>query len=100
MICIVLISIVFCNLQGVLAQNAPYPPSSALSGVTWDPSTLVVKGIGSDNWATTWGPDDKIYTTWGDGGGFGGGDAGMGVASIAGPPENFTGTNLWSVSRG
>lgn len=79
---------------------SPYPPSPIIQGVTFDPATIMRKAHGSDNWAVTWGPDNNIYTTWGDGGGFGGSDAGMGVARIEGPPENFTGINLWSVPRG
>lgn len=84
---------------GALAAP-PYPPSKSFSGITWEESTLTRKAKGSDNWAVTWGSDDHIYTTWGDGGGFGGADAGMGAARIEGPPESFTGTNLWSVARG
>lgn len=78
----------------------PYPPSTLITGVAFDQSSFVRKAVGSDNWASTWGPDGHIYTTWGDGGGFGGQDAGMGVARIEGPPENFTGTNVWGTPRG
>lgn len=82
------------------SSSAPYPPSTVVEGITFDTDTFVRKASGSDNWAVTWGPDDNIYTTWGDGEGFGGRDAGMGVARIEGPPENFVGTNLWGVPRG
>ncbi len=86
------------NMIDVHAEP-PYPPSSAISGVTWDTSTLVRKAPGSDNWATTWASDGNIYATWGDGGGFGGtnddGRVSLGVARIEGLPESFIGTNVW-----
>ncbi|MEK7816982.1 MAG: hypothetical protein AAB281_01870, partial [Actinomycetota bacterium] len=88
--------------QGQAAiEEAPYPPSPVISGITWDaPSTIVRQAGGSDNFPITWGADGHLYTAWGDGGGFGGGDAGLGVARLSGSPATFTGTNLWSVPRG
>lgn len=83
-----------------LATQPPYLPSTVISGITWDTSSIVTQANGSDNFPTTWGPDGQIYTAWGDGGGFGGSDAGLGVARIVGPPESFSATNLWSVPRG
>ncbi|MBA2564122.1 MAG: DUF4185 domain-containing protein [Gemmatimonadetes bacterium] len=67
--------------------------------MSWDfPSALRV-APGSDLWPVTWGPDDALYTSWGDGGGFGGTDGearvSLGFARITGPPEAFVATNLW-----
>lgn len=54
---------------------------------------------GSDNWAVTWGEDGEQYTTWGDGGGFGGdnlrGRVSLGVARIEGDVDSFETTNVW-----
>ncbi len=87
-------------LPGPPPPGWPYPASSIISEIIWDTSSLYRTASGSDNWAVTWGPDDHVYTTWGDGGGFGGADAGLGVARIEGTPSNFTGFNLWGEPRG
>lgn len=54
---------------------------------------------GSDLWPVTWAADGNLYASWGDGGGFGGtnsvGRVSLGVARIAGPPSNFTTSNIW-----
>jgi len=91
--------IVLHDIDG-LAIEPPYPQSPLIDSIVWDTSTLLRKANGSDNWATTWGADDNMYATWGDGGGFSSPDAGLGVARMEGAPENFTGTDLWSVPRG
>ncbi|MBI2024268.1 LamG domain-containing protein, partial [Candidatus Giovannonibacteria bacterium] len=82
------------------ATGAPYPASTAITGINFNWATHKRLAIGSDNWPITWADDDNQYTSWGDGGGFGGADAGLGVARISGTASNYTGTNLWSVPRG
>ena len=61
--------------------------------------TLKEFAPGSDNWAITWADDDHQYTTWGDGGGFGGTNSGgrvsMGVARLEGSKDKYTGYNVW-----
>lgn len=55
----------------VYAVGAPYPSSSVIAGIEFDPPDRVVrKAEGSDNWPTAWGDDDAIYTAYGDGWGF------------------------------
>lgn len=75
------------------------PVSDVITGVTFHLDTLVRLAEGSDNWAITWADDDSQYTTWGDGGGFGGTDqdarVSMGVARIRGEPQDFTTQNVW-----
>jgi hypothetical protein len=77
----------------------PYPQSDAISGATWDFAGLVRLAPGSDLWPTTWGSDDQVYTSWGDGGGFGGTDAdgrvSLGFGRIRGSPPNPEGENVW-----
>jgi hypothetical protein len=73
--------------------------AAVITGVSFDFDTLIERADGSDNWAVTWAEDDSQYTTWGDGGGFGGTDSdarvSMGVARIEGELENFTTRNVW-----
>ena len=56
---------------------------------------------GSDNWPSTWGDDGEIYTAYGDGWGFAPGTEiklSLGLARVTGDPDDFTGTNIRSVS--
>jgi len=105
----------FFLLAGVMAWSAlasqstptltsPYPASSVISGVTWDFDNLLRLAPGSDLWPTTWAADDHIYTSWGDGGGFGGtnsnGRVSLGFARLEGPSDNFTSVNVWGGKNG
>jgi len=78
---------------------APYPPSSAIGGITFDWSTHDRRAPGSDNWPITWADDGHQYTSWGDGGGFGGsnsdGRVSLGVARVEGSAASHTGFNVW-----
>lgn len=78
--------------------EAPYPPSPIIRNITWHSETLTSAAPGSDLWPVTWGPDGHIYTSWGDGGGFGGtnsdGRVSMGFARIEGSPENYAAINI------
>lgn len=82
----------------LLAADAPYPPSMVIEGIHWHRETLMTTAPGSDLWPVTWGPDGHIYTSWGDGGGFGGtnsdGRVSMGFARIEGLPEKFVTVNV------
>lgn len=81
------------------AQSAPYPPSPVIKSVSWDFANLVRLAPGSDLWPMTWGPDNNLYTSWGDGGGFGGtnrlGRVSLGFARIEGLPPEFKVINVW-----
>lgn len=78
--------------------KAPYPTSPVIRDITWHADSLQSAAPGSDLWPVTWGPDDQIYASWGDGGGFGGtnsdGRVAMGFARIEGPPEKFVAVNV------
>jgi hypothetical protein len=67
--------------------------------IVWDLSHLVRLAPGSDLWPITWTDDGRLYTSWGDGGGFGGtnndGRVSLGFGCIEGPPENPRATNVW-----
>jgi uncharacterized protein DUF4185 len=76
---------------------APYPQSEYMTGIAWDKSTHRTCCSDSDLWAVTWGPDDRVYTAWGDGAKPGcAGKVSYGVAAIAGGPS----ANLSNVSCG
>lgn len=79
--------------------QAPYPDSPLASKINFNWSTLTRLAPGSDNWTITWADDGHQYTTWGDGGGFGGtnrdGRVSLGYARVEGPKDNFTGVNVW-----
>jgi CubicO group peptidase (beta-lactamase class C family) len=78
--------------------DPPYPPSDVIKRVRFDPeSTIIRKAIDSDNWPMTWGDDDAIYTSYGDGRGFEPfveKKLSMGLARVEGTPPDFHGVNL------
>jgi hypothetical protein len=77
----------------------PYPASSIITEVSFDWSSHDRRAPGSDNWPITWGADGHQYTSWGDGGGFGGtnndGRVSLGVARVTGSADDYTGHNVW-----
>jgi hypothetical protein len=70
-----------------------------INSISFDFSTLDRRAPGSDNWAITWADDDHQYTTWGDGGGFGGtnsdGRVSLGFARVEGNKSSYSGFNVW-----
>jgi len=81
------------------AQSAPFPASTVITGVNWDLSSIQSEASGSDNWVLTWAEDNHQYTSWGDGGGFGGtnsdGRVSMGVGRVEGSKDSYQGFNVW-----
>jgi hypothetical protein len=79
--------------------GAPYERSPVIAEVRFDWSTHDRRAPGSDNWPVTWAGDDHQYTSWGDGGGFGGtnrdGRVSLGVARIEGEATDYQGFNVW-----
>ncbi len=77
----------------------PYPHSTLINNVILNWSTHVRLAPGSDNWPVTWADDNHQYTSWGDGGGFGGsnffGRVSLGVARIEGSADAYRGINVW-----
>jgi hypothetical protein len=75
--------------------NLPYSKSTAITSFNLDWNSLQRKAPGSDNWAATWASDGLIYTTWGDGGGFGNVRVSLGFARLSGASAHtINGTNL------
>lgn len=85
-------------LMDAVAETAPYPASPVIRGATFG-KEIQRAAIDSDNWPMTWGDDDALYTSYGDGYGFEPRiekKLGMGFARITGGPEKFEGANLRS----
>jgi hypothetical protein len=84
---------------GLLPSEPPYPSSPVIEGIVFHWDTLDRRAIGSDNWPITWAADDHQYTSWGDGGGFGGsnqdGRVSLGVGRIEGSWDNYRSYNVW-----
>jgi hypothetical protein len=76
------------------SPDAPYCPSRVIRSIefNWNGYT---EPNGSDLWPVTWGRDGKVYTFFGDGGGFGGdndrGRTSFGIASLAGTAPSAAG---------
>ncbi|MBI4873086.1 MAG: serine hydrolase [Acidobacteria bacterium] len=85
-----------------VAEPAPYPPSSAIRGVTFAPASEIVrKAVGSDNWPLTWMDDGAQFTSYGDGWGFEPRvekKLSMGFARLTGGPADFRAENVRSAS--
>ncbi len=81
-----------------LAATPPYPPSALVRRVLFDFATHRRLAPGSDNWPLTWARDGLQYTSWGDGGGFGGtnerGRVSNGFAVIRGSARRYEGRNI------
>jgi CubicO group peptidase (beta-lactamase class C family) len=82
------------------AVQDPPPPSPVIAGIRWAAADTIVKAAkGSDNWPTTWGDDDAVYTAYGDGWGF---DPrapqklSLGLAKLSGTPPAVVGENIRS----
>ncbi len=84
----------------VRAVRDPYPPSRVIRGITWASKEAIArKAKGSDNWPTTWGDDDALYTAYGDGNGFEPfvpEKLSLGFAKVTGTPPDVTGVNVRS----
>ena len=82
------------------AKRSPYPPSPVITGITWAPASEIVRQArGGDNWPSTWGADDLLYTTYGDANGFEPflpKKLSIGVARVSGNPPDIRGENILS----
>lgn len=75
-----------------------FPPSPVISGVEFHDETARTLAPGSDIWPLTWAEDGHQYTTFGDGGGFGGTDhdgrVSLGIARVEGGKDDYAGLNI------
>jgi hypothetical protein len=83
-------------------SEPPYPASPVIAQINFAPAGEIQRqAIDSDNWPMTWGDDDSIYTSYGDGEGFEpfiDHKLSMGIAKVTGVPPAFAGENLRSDS--
>ncbi|PIP35431.1 MAG: hypothetical protein COX20_11335 [Desulfobacterales bacterium CG23_combo_of_CG06-09_8_20_14_all_52_9] len=88
-----------CDSKRQMTVAAPYPSSPIIESVSWDSGGINQAAPGSDIWPLTWGRDGRLYTVWGDGGGFGGTDTdgrvSLGVARIEGAVDRWNGMNVF-----
>lgn len=87
------------------SQTAPYPSSEHIMGVTFDTSTRVQFGAGSDQWPMTWSSDGSMVSAWGDGYGWNGDSKttrkrSIGVSKINGQPPALTAIDTWGAGMG
>ncbi len=85
------------------SQDLPYPPSKVIKAVSWDTSSMVQFGPGSDQWPMTWADDGHIYAGWGDGWGWTQRDEkkrSLGITRIVGLPPNLEGEDIYGVGPG
>lgn len=84
--------------------DSPYPKSPVIESIKWEFTNIIRLALGSDLWPVTWAADDNIYTSWGDGVGFGAIDwkeqggkdrSSLGFSRIEGMPPNITAINVW-----
>ena len=89
-------------LAGAIAASEiavpPYPSSTRITDVSFNWPTHICLARGSDNWPITWADDGHQYTSWGDGGGFGGtnsdGRVSNGFGRVEGPKNGYLGVNI------
>lgn len=83
----------------IFGQSLPYPQSAKFDSIIWHWDSHKHTAVESDLWPVTWGKDDHIYTSWGDGSGFNNindnGRVSLGFGRIENSPENFEGINIW-----
>ena len=96
---VLFLALMLACISGRRKVTPPYPPSSVISEVSFDFSTHEERAPGSDNWPVTWADDGHQYTSWGDGGGFGGtnsnGRVSLGFGRVEGNWDTFEGFNVW-----
>ena len=78
--------------------QAPYPRSTVITGVVFNDASARTLAPGSDIWPITWAADGHLYTSWGDGGGFGGtnsdGRVSLGIGRVEGGKDEYHGFNI------
>lgn len=81
-----------------LKTLSPVAPSDVIERIVWAPPHEIKRAAeGSDNWPLTWGDDDLLYTSYGDGRGFApfvNKKLSLGLAKVSGSPDGFNGINI------
>ena len=82
------------NAQGQLPPESPVIESIVLEGDS-NGFPITITDSHGDLWFTTLADDDNLYTTFGDGFGFGDVFADVGIARLTGTVPDFTGENIY-----
>ena len=81
----------------------PVPMSQTITGVTFAPASTIIRlAPGGDNWPVTWGDDNLLYTTYGDGWGFEPkvpDKLSIGYGKVLGTPPYLIGFNIRSTGE-
>jgi hypothetical protein len=86
-------------LAGAAAPaQSPYPQSKVVTRLTWDQDTVRIADGSGDNWPVVEGDDGALYTTYGDGEGFGKRNPklSLGFAKMIGEFPNYRGVDIAS----
>src|SRR3569832_414259 len=79
-------------------MTPPCSQSQIIKAIKWAPKNEIIRmAKGSDNWPTTWGADNLLYTAYGDGNGFEPyvpQKLSLGMAAIHGDPPHLIGENI------
>jgi len=78
----------------VAANKSQVIKSISLEGDT-NGLPIIIFGSAGDLWFSTWADDDNLYTTWGDGRGFGDVLSDVGIARLEGNMPLITGKNVY-----
>jgi hypothetical protein len=84
-------------MRSRFSTDIPYAPSQAITDLHWDEEIVRLGGEWTgDNWPMTWGDDGQIYTSYGDGNGFGPREQflTLGLATVTGVPPYHTARDL------
>jgi len=95
---LILLLLLFIGHTRPAGAAAPsLPQSPVIKSISFDASPVISLAQGSDIWVNTWADDDKLYTSYGDGTGFGSGTKlSLGLAVISGIPPTISGANISS----
>jgi len=92
---IILVGIIFAAWKFWPSDKpAHIPATSEILGAYVEGIPISIKSTG-DLWLNTWADDDNIYSSWGDGSGFGKVNTDLGIARIEGNLPNINGFNLF-----
>lgn len=81
---------------GTALAQAPYPPSKTVTKLSWGSDPVRISDGSGDNWPLVEGEDGALYTTYGDGQGFGKRNPklSLGFAKMTGEFPNYTGVDI------
>lgn len=91
-----LVAAAFVASTATALAQSPYPKSRIISKLVWDHEPIRISIGSGDNWPVVEGEDGMLYTTYGDGEGFGKRSPrlSLGFAKMTGTFPNYTGVDI------